>query len=151
VFEQGGPFEKVPVVVLSSSSDEEGLIHNTSRDKEFTKRLFGDLNHDVHGPPSDGNVIILSDSDHEEEVREEDAADVEAAPSSAAGVLASITPPPTLMRISRGCKMIIVMILHLIKRQAMVATVETRLICLRLPRQGGTPEHVINLVTSLPD
>jgi hypothetical protein len=58
-FEQGGSSGKAPVVDLSSSSDEEG------------------------------NVIILSDSDEEEEVREEDAANAEAAPSSAAGIPAS--------------------------------------------------------------
>jgi hypothetical protein len=67
VFEQGGPFEKVPVVDLSSSSDEEGLISHTSRDEEFTKRLFGDLNRDVLGLLGDGKIIILSDSDEEEE------------------------------------------------------------------------------------
>jgi hypothetical protein len=151
VFEQGNPFEKVPVVDLSPSSDEEGLISNTSRDEEFTKRLFGDLNHNVLGPPDNGNIIILSDSDEEEEVREEDAANVEAVPSSTAGVPASMPPPPMPMRISRGCKMIIVMILRLIKRQVMVAVAETRLVRLRLPQQGGTPEHVINLVTLVPD
>jgi hypothetical protein len=89
-FEQGGSSGKAPVVDLSSSSDEEGLIPNTSRDEEFTRRLFDDLNRDILGPPSDGNVIILSDSDEEEEVREEDAANAEAAPSSAAGIPASI-------------------------------------------------------------
>jgi hypothetical protein len=41
------------------------------------------------GPPGDGNVIILSDSSQEEEVHEEDATDVEAAPSSAGGISAS--------------------------------------------------------------
>jgi hypothetical protein len=83
VFKQGGPFEKVLVVDLSSSSDEEALIPDTSRGEEFTRRLFGDLNYAVLGPPGDGKVIILSDSDEEEEVHEEDAADAEAAPSSA--------------------------------------------------------------------
>jgi hypothetical protein len=90
VFEQGGPSEKVPVVDLSSYSNEEGLIPDTSHDEELAKRLFGDLNHDVLGPPGDGNVIILSVSDEEEEVCEEDATDAEAAPSSAAR-----SPAPT--------------------------------------------------------
>jgi hypothetical protein len=71
VFEQGGPSEKVPVVDLSSSSHEEGLIPGTSRDEEFAKRLFNDLNHD-----------ILGNSDEEEEVHEEKIADAEAAPSA---------------------------------------------------------------------
>jgi hypothetical protein len=71
------------VVDLSSSSDEEGLIPDTSRDEEFTRRLFGSLNHGVLGTPDDGKVIILSDFDEEEEVHEKDVTDAEAMPSSA--------------------------------------------------------------------
>jgi hypothetical protein len=48
VFEQGGPSEKVPVVDLSS--DEEGIIPDTSWDEEFIRRLFGDLNRGVLRP-----------------------------------------------------------------------------------------------------
>jgi hypothetical protein len=85
VFEQGGPSKKVPVVDLSSSSNEEGLIPDTSQDMEFVKKLSGDLNLDVLGPPGDGKMIILSDSNEEEEdVREEKTTDAKAAPSSAA-------------------------------------------------------------------
>jgi hypothetical protein len=82
VFEQGSPSEKVLVVDLSSSSDEEGLIPDTSRDEEFTRRLFGDLKCRVLGPSSNGKVIILSNYNEEEEVREEDVTDAKAAPSS---------------------------------------------------------------------
>jgi hypothetical protein len=67
VFEQGGPSEKVPVVDLSSSSDEEGIIPNILRDEESAKKLFDDLNRDVLGPPGDSEIIILSDFDEEEE------------------------------------------------------------------------------------
>jgi hypothetical protein len=70
------------VVDLSSSSDEGDLIVDVSRDKEFARRIFCDLNRDVPGPLGDGKIIILSDSNEEEEVCEENAADVEAAPSS---------------------------------------------------------------------
>jgi hypothetical protein len=91
VFEQGGSFGNAPVVDLSSSSDEEGLIADTSHDEEFTKMLFGDLNRDFLGLPGDDNIIILSDSDEEEEeVREEKTADVKAAPSCTAR-----SPAPT--------------------------------------------------------
>jgi hypothetical protein len=38
------------VVDLSSSSDEKGLIPDTSWDEEFVRRLFGDLNCGVLGP-----------------------------------------------------------------------------------------------------
>jgi hypothetical protein len=92
VFEQGGPFEKVLVVDLSSSSDEDSLIPNTSRDEEFIKRIFGELNYDVLGLSGDDKIIILNDSNDEEEeedVHEEDATDAEAAPSS---VVRSLAP-----------------------------------------------------------
>jgi hypothetical protein len=72
------------VVGLSSSSNEEGLIADSSCDVEFTRRLFGDLNHDVLGPQGDGKIIILSDSDKEEEEVCEKIAGVEAASSSTA-------------------------------------------------------------------
>jgi hypothetical protein len=78
------------MVDLFSSSDEEGLIPDTSCDQEFARRLFGDLNHDNLGPPGDGNVIILRNSDEEEEEHEEDAPDAEVVPSSTVGILASI-------------------------------------------------------------
>jgi hypothetical protein len=100
VFEQGGPFEKVPVVDLSSSSDEEGLIPNTSRDEEFVRRFFGDLNRTVLGPPDDGKLIILSDFDEEEEVHEEDAANAEAAPSS---IVKSLAPTASTDDANKGC------------------------------------------------
>jgi hypothetical protein len=89
IFEQGRPFEKIPAVNLSSSSDEVNLIPDTSWDEEFTKRLFGDLNRGLFGPPGDGKVIILSDPDEEEEVHEGDVADAEPAPSF---VMKSPTP-----------------------------------------------------------
>jgi hypothetical protein len=67
------------VIDLSSSSDEEYFIADTLKDAEFARRLFGDLNCDVLGPPDDAKVIFVSDSDEEEEVHEETTAD--AAPS----------------------------------------------------------------------
>jgi hypothetical protein len=76
------------VVDLSSSSDEEGLIPDTSWDAEFARRLFGDLNHDVRDPPDDDKVIIITDSDEEEEAREETTAAVDVAPSIAEKSLA---------------------------------------------------------------
>jgi hypothetical protein len=62
----GGSSGKAPAVDLSSSSDEECLITDTSCDEEVARRLFGDLNRDVLGPPGDGKIIILSHSDEEE-------------------------------------------------------------------------------------
>jgi hypothetical protein len=51
---------KAPVVDLSSSSDEENLIPDTSHDFEYTQRLYSELNHALLGPPGDGKIIILS-------------------------------------------------------------------------------------------
>jgi hypothetical protein len=58
------------------------MVHlSSSSDEEF---IFGDLNRDVLGPPSDGKIIILSDSDEEEEqVLEEKTTGTEVTPSSA--------------------------------------------------------------------
>jgi hypothetical protein len=93
VFEQGNPSEKVPVVDLFSSSDENGLIPNTAWGEEFARMLFGDFNHGVLGPPDDGKVIILNDSDEEEEVHEEQATDVEAeAKATPSSIVKSPTP-----------------------------------------------------------
>jgi hypothetical protein len=69
--------------VVDLSSDEEDLFLDSLRDEEFTMKLFGNLNHALLGPPGDGNIIVLSDSDKEEEAREEDVTDVDAAPPSA--------------------------------------------------------------------
>jgi hypothetical protein len=91
------------VVDLSSSSDGEGLIPDTSRDEEFIKRLFDDLKYNILGPSDDDKVIILSDSDEdEEEVQEEDATDAIAGPSSAARVPASTAPAADVDEISKG-------------------------------------------------
>jgi hypothetical protein len=69
---------------LSSSFDEGDLITDVSWDEEFTKRLFGDLNHDVLDPLDDDKVIIVNNSDEEEEVREENTTRIEDVAISAA-------------------------------------------------------------------
>jgi hypothetical protein len=80
----GGPSEKAPVIDLSSSSDEEDLIAAMSHDFEFAQRLFGELNCVVFGPPGDGKVIILDDSDEEKVAQEEKIVATEPAATSAA-------------------------------------------------------------------
>jgi hypothetical protein len=92
--EQAGPSEPVPVVDLASSSGEEDSIADTSRDKELTRKLFGDLNRDILGPPGDGQIIILSDSNDEDETHEDAAVNAEAAPPSAANSVNSPTSAP---------------------------------------------------------
>jgi hypothetical protein len=75
VFEHGGPSKSILVVDLSS--DEEDIFPDTSRDEEFAKKLFGDLNRELLGLPGDNNIIVLSGSDEEEEVHEEDTVNAE--------------------------------------------------------------------------
>jgi hypothetical protein len=82
VFEQGGPSGNIVVIDLSSSSDEEDFFADTSRDVEFARRLFGDLNCDLLRPPGDGKVIVLSNSDEEEEAHEETTTDADATSST---------------------------------------------------------------------
>jgi hypothetical protein len=71
------------MIYLSSSSDEEDFFADTSRDEDFARRLFDNLNRDLLGPPGDGKVIILSDSDEEVEACEETTTTTDAAPSVA--------------------------------------------------------------------
>jgi hypothetical protein len=92
--EQGGPSEPVPVVDLASSSGEEDSVADTSRDEELAGKLFGDLNRDILGPPGDGKIIVLSDSEDEDETHEDAAVNAEAAPPSAANSADSPTSAP---------------------------------------------------------
>jgi hypothetical protein len=71
------------VIDLALSSDEEDFIADYSRDAEFAKQLFGDLNCDILGLIGNSKVVILSDSDEEEEVHEETTADADVMPPTA--------------------------------------------------------------------
>jgi hypothetical protein len=81
-------------VDLASSSGEEDSVADTSRDEEIARKLFGDLNRDILGPPGDGKIIVLSDSDDKDEMHEDATVNVEAAPSSAANSTDSPTSAP---------------------------------------------------------
>jgi hypothetical protein len=81
-------------VDLASSSGEEDSFTDTSRDEELARKLFGDLNRDILGPPGDGKIIVLSDSDDEDETHEDAAVNAEAAPPSAANSADSSTFAP---------------------------------------------------------
>jgi hypothetical protein len=94
LYEQGGPSEPVPVVDLASSSGEEDSVADTSRDEELARKLFGDLNRDILGPPGDGKIIVLSDSDDEDGTHEDAAVNAEAAPPSVANSADSPTSAP---------------------------------------------------------
>jgi hypothetical protein len=77
--------------MLDLSSDEEDIFPDISQDEEFARKLFGDLNCGLLGPPGDSNAIVLLDSDEEEEVRKEDTVAIEAAPPSTVN-----SPTPTV-------------------------------------------------------
>jgi hypothetical protein len=71
-------------VDLVLSPSEENSVADTSRDEEFARKLFDDLNCDILGPPGDGKIIVISDSDDEDETHEDAAVNTEAAPPSVA-------------------------------------------------------------------
>jgi hypothetical protein len=79
VFEQGGASGATPV------SGPSPLVVDTSRDEEFTRKLFGELNRDILGPPGDSKIIIIDDSDDDDEAQVEGATDIDptAVPASA--------------------------------------------------------------------
>jgi hypothetical protein len=81
-------------VDLDLSPSEEDSIADTSRDEEFARKLFGDLNRDILGPPGDGKIIVISDSDDEDETHEDAVVNAEAAPPSAANSADSPTSAP---------------------------------------------------------
>jgi hypothetical protein len=54
-------------LVVDLSSGEEDAFPDTSRDEEIAQKLFNNLNRGLLGPPNDGNINILSDSNKEEE------------------------------------------------------------------------------------
>jgi hypothetical protein len=95
VFEQGNASGKTPMIDLSSSSDEENLIVDTSRDAKLTKKLFGDFNRDILGPPGDDKIIVLIDSDDKTEAQEEETTGIEPTTAPAFTDLASSAPTST--------------------------------------------------------
>jgi hypothetical protein len=81
-------------VDLASSSGEEDFFADTSRDEELARKLFSDLNRDILRPPGDGKIIVLSDSNDEDEEHEDAAVNAEAAPPSAANSVDTPTSTP---------------------------------------------------------
>jgi hypothetical protein len=84
VFEQGNASGNTPMIDLSSSSNEENFIVDTSHNVELAKKLFGGLNRNILGPPGDGKINVLDDSDDETEAQDEKTAGIKptAAPAS---------------------------------------------------------------------
>jgi hypothetical protein len=122
------------MIDLSLSSDEENFITDTSRDAEFARKLFSDLNRDILGPPGDGKVIILDDSDEEKEAPDEKTTNTELTATSAA-----VNPAPTASAAvddaPEGVKMIIVMIRGLIRRPVAATAMEVAMVRLRPPHR----------------
>jgi hypothetical protein len=81
-------------VDLALSSGREDSVADTSRDEKLARKLFSDLNRDILGPSGDGKIIVLSDSDDEDETSEDAAVNAKAAPPSAANSTDSPTSAP---------------------------------------------------------
>jgi hypothetical protein len=79
------------MIDISLSLDEKNFIADTSRDVEFARKLFGDLNHGILRPPDDGKVIILDYSDEEKEAPDETTVGTELVVTSAIVNLAPTT------------------------------------------------------------
>jgi hypothetical protein len=71
VFEQGNASRKTSMIDPSS------FIVDTSHDEELARKLFGDLNHGILRPPGDGKIIIIDDSDNDDEAQEEKTTGIE--------------------------------------------------------------------------
>jgi hypothetical protein len=135
VFEQGGPSGNIPVIELSSSLNKDDFFAATARDAEFARWLFGDLNHDLLGPPDNNKVIVPSDSDDKEEMHEETSVDAKAVPFAA---VKSSTPASSTANADEDqgkYKMITLMILPPAKTLARAAVAEMKTTHLRLPCQ----------------
>jgi hypothetical protein len=76
------------LLVVDLLSGEEDAFPDTSRDEEIDKKVFGDLNRELLRPLGDDNVIVLINSNKEEEVCEGSVADAKAVPSSTVNSLA---------------------------------------------------------------
>jgi hypothetical protein len=113
-----------------------GKLHrwHFSRRGVFAKKLFGDLNCDILGPPGDGKVIILDDSDEEKEALDKKMADTELV-----ATFAAVNPVPTASAAAddalRGQKMIIMMFRGPIRRPMVATTMEVEMVRLRPPRR----------------
>jgi hypothetical protein len=81
-------------VDLASSSGEEVSFADTSQDEEHARKLFDDLNRDIFGLPGDGKIIVLSDSDDEDEAHKDATVNAEAVPPSAANSVDTPTSAP---------------------------------------------------------
>jgi hypothetical protein len=122
----------VGFLVVDLSLGEEDAFPNTSWDEKIARKIFGDLNRGLLGPLEDGNMIILSDSDEEEEEVHEDYRTI---------FCGRLTAPTTSVAADYdapdGCKMIVVAVAPLIWCKMIIVMVETRPVHLRLPHQKG--------------
>jgi hypothetical protein len=71
VFEQGNASGKTAMLDPSS------FIVDTSHDEELARKLFDNLNRDILGPLGGGKIIVLNDSDNDDEAQDETTVDIE--------------------------------------------------------------------------
>jgi hypothetical protein len=97
VFEQGNTSGKTPMINPSS------FIVDTYCDAELARKLFGDLNRNILGPPGDGKIIILDDSDDDAEAQEEKIAGIEST-TALASVDSALRAPTSANDAPAGAK-----------------------------------------------
>jgi hypothetical protein len=81
--------------ISASAGSPSSLFVDTSHDEQFTRKLFGDLNRNILGPPGNGKIIIIDDSDNDDEAQDEGTVGIE--PTA---VLASAADAPTGARVT---------------------------------------------------
>jgi hypothetical protein len=101
--------------------DPSSFIIDTSRDEELARKLFDDLNHDILGPPGDGKIIILDDSDGEAQEEKTTGTNPR-----------QLLLPTMLLQRQRS---VIVMIRGPTRRPMVTTTADIALAILRLPRR----------------
>jgi hypothetical protein len=79
------------------------FIVDTYCDAELARKLFGDLNRNILGPPGDGKIIILDDSDDDAEAQEEKIAGIEST-TALASVDSALRAPTSANDAPAGAK-----------------------------------------------
>jgi hypothetical protein len=72
--------------------DPSSFIVDTSHDLKLARKLFGDLNRGILGPPGDSKIIVLDDSDDDAEAQEEKTVGIESMTAPASADPASYAP-----------------------------------------------------------
>jgi hypothetical protein len=123
------------VIDLSSSSEEEEFFADTSWDEDFTRRLSGDLNHDILEPPVMARLSSLATLTNRRSCVRRPPPMTLLCLLLLRSLRLHLPSPPMLMKTHGKSNMIIVMILLLIGTWAKAVAAETKPAHHRLPCQ----------------